>query len=55
MQGPPVQDNEQKLIPQPDSEPVEPKVSPEQDKPYQDCLADTSKTFLECQELNPRK
>jgi hypothetical protein len=31
-----------------------PEVSPEQDKPYKDCLADTSKTYIDCQQFNPR-
>jgi hypothetical protein len=32
-----------------------PEVTPEQDKPYKDCLVDTSKTYIECQQFNPRK
>ena len=35
--------------------PIPEQVTPEQDKPYKDCLQDTSKTYVQCQELNPRK
>jgi hypothetical protein len=31
-----------------------PIISQQENKPYKDCLQDASKTFIECQEFNPR-